>query len=87
MEKTAGGALNNWLNTIMADKVIFSAVIDKKLAKDIGLAENTTDNLIRIIKTASKELIGKDVAGGCISNILVEKNKGLWKIVVFKTKK
>ena len=86
MEKTASGALNNWLNTIMADKVIFSAVIDKKLVKDIGLAENTTDNLIRIIKTASKDLIGKDVAGGSISNILVEKNKGLWKIVVFKEK-
>ena len=86
MEKTASGALNLWLNTVMADKVMFTAVIDKKLAKEIGLADNTADNLIRIIKNAAKELIGKELATGRISNILVQKNGGLWKIAVFKEK-
>jgi hypothetical protein len=83
---TVREALHNWLNIVMADKVMFSSVIDKKLITAIGLENNTMDNFIRIIKDAAKETIGKEVTGGKITNILVEKKHGLWKIIVFKAR-
>ena len=83
---TVREALHNWLNIIMDDKVMFSAIIDKKLINDIGLENNTMDNFVRIIKDAAKETIGQEIAGGKITNILVEKKHGLWKIIVFKAR-
>ena len=84
--KTAAELLHLWLNSVMADKVIFTAVIDRQLAKTIGLEDNTLDNIVRIIRTAAKELRGETIPAGVISDILIEKKNGLWKIVVFKKK-
>jgi hypothetical protein len=82
--KRAPELLYNWINTVMADKVIFTAVIDRQFAKNIGLAENTIENITRIIRKASKEICGKELSSGVISDILIENKNGLWKIVVFK---
>ncbi len=83
-EKTARELVLNWLDKAMADKVMFTAIIDGALARSIGLADNTMDNIVRIIRTAANELRGEKISTGIISNILIEKNKGVWKIVVFK---
>ena len=85
--RSAKELLFDWLNRVMADKVIFTAVIDDKLAQVIGLDENTLDNIIRIIRNASREIIGEELATGRISNILIQRQGGLWKIVVFKERK
>ena len=75
-----------WLNIVMEDKIFYTAVINDRLTKTIGLDYDILDNLVRIMRNASKELIGSDIATGRISNILIEKKSGLWKIVVFKEK-
>jgi len=85
-QKTAVELLRHWLNAVMSDKVIFAAIIDKKLAENIGLKENTLENIVSIIRDAAKELTGKKISAGLISNILIEKKGGLWKIIVFKEK-
>jgi hypothetical protein len=83
-DKSARELLKVWLEGVMADKVMFNANIDMKFAKNIGLADNTLDNILRILREAAKELRGEKIPTGVISNILIEKNKGLWKIIVFK---
>lgn len=85
-QKTAVESLRHWLDVVMSDKVIFTAIIDKKLAENIGLKENTLENIVSIVRDGAKELIGKKISAGLISNILIEKKGGLWKIIVFKEK-
>ena len=70
----------------MADKVMFTAVIDKNLARTIGIEDDSPDNLVRIIRTAAKELRNVAVGSGRITDILIEKKNGLWKIIIFKAK-
>jgi hypothetical protein len=85
-EKTVTELLKAWVETVMADKVMFNAVIDNKLAETIGLKENTLEKTINILRNASKELAGQNISTGTITKILIEKQKGLWKIVVFKNR-
>ena len=85
-EKTVRELLFNWLDTVMADKVMFSAVIDSKLASAAGLEFRNIDNFLKILRDAAKELKSAELSTGRVSNILIEKNKGLWKIIVFKEK-
>jgi len=84
--KPADELLYYWLNAVMADKVMFTAMIDNAFAGKIGLEDNTMDNTVRIIRTASRKLIGRELSSGRISNILVERQGSFWKIVVFKEK-
>ena len=83
-DKSARELLFCWLDAVMADKVMFSANIDSTFAGKIGLADNTLDNVLRIIRKAAAELRGEKLATGTVSNILIEKKNGKWKIVVFK---
>ncbi|MHB9155364.1 MAG: hypothetical protein ACYC5N_06675 [Endomicrobiales bacterium] len=83
-EKSARELLKDWLEAVMADKVMFNAVVDKKLTETIGLKENTLEKTIAILRNAAKELAGQKLATGTITKVLIEKQKGLWKIIVFK---
>jgi hypothetical protein len=83
-EKTARELLIDWLETVMADKVMFNAIIDKKLIATIGLRENTLENTLYILRNAAEMLAGQKLSTGTITKVLIEKKKGLWKIVVFK---
>jgi hypothetical protein len=85
-EKTARELLKDWLEVVMADKVMFSAIIDAKLtlAETIGLKENTLEKVVSILRRAAQELAGQKISTGTITKVLIEKHKGLWKIIVFK---
>ena len=84
-QSSARQLLLRWLNLVMADKVFFTAIINDKLTKTIGYSdEEPINNLVRIMRNASKGLVGADISSGRITNILIEKKGGLWKIIVFK---
>lgn len=83
-QKTVRELLLGWLNAVMADKVFFTAIIDNRLTKNIGLSDRSLNDLVRIIRSAAKGLIGAELSTGRVSNILIEKKGGLWKIAVFK---
>jgi hypothetical protein len=83
-EKTARELLKDWLETVMADKVMFTAVIDKKLIAAIGLKDNTLEKTLAILRSAAEMLAGQKLTTGTITKVLIEKHKGLWKIIVFK---
>jgi len=85
-EKTARELLKDWLEAVMADKVMFNAVVDKKLTETIGLKDNTLEISLNILRKAGKALAGQKLATGTITKVLIEKQKGLWKIIVFKEK-
>jgi len=86
-QATVRELLLRWLNAVMADKVMFTAIINNRLTTTIGLEEISLNDFVRIIRPAAKALVGAELTSGRVSNILIEKHGGLWKIVVFKQHK
>ncbi|MGA2090654.1 MAG: hypothetical protein ABSH12_04245 [Endomicrobiales bacterium] len=86
-QKTVRELLKDWLETVMADKVMFNTIINDTLLETIGMRENSMEKTLNILRTAAKEMQGKQLSTGTITKVLIEKTKGLWKIIVFKQPK
>jgi hypothetical protein len=85
-QKTVRDLLFIWIDSVMADKVMFSAIINSQLADAIGLEFRNIDNFLKILRDAVKELKEAELSTGRVSNILIEKHRGLWKFIIFKQK-
>jgi hypothetical protein len=85
-QKNVREMLKDWLETVMTDKVMFNAIINDKLIEKIGMRENSMEKTLNILRNAAKEMEGQQLSTGAITKVLIEKTKGLWKIVVFKSR-
>ncbi|MDD5688548.1 MAG: hypothetical protein PHE88_12035 [Elusimicrobia bacterium] len=80
--------LYRWLDLVMSDKTMLEYTIDENLAKDLGLEDMRIDSFLRSIKTAAKNLEGKELSTGKITYCKIEEldsGKGK-KLVVRKGK-
>ena len=85
-QKNVRELLKAWLEAVMADKTIFNAVINDGLIKTIGMRENSMKNTLNILRNAAKDIQGQQLSTGTITKVLIQKTKGLWKIIVFKNR-
>jgi len=85
-QKNVRELLKAWLEAVMADKTIFNAVINDGLIKTIGMRENSMKNTLNILRNAAKDIQGQQLSTGTITKVLIQKTKGLWKIIVFRNR-
>ena len=85
-QKNVRELLKAWLEAVMANKTIFNAVINDGLIKTIGMRENSMKNTLNILRNAAKDIQGQQLSTGTITKVLIQKTKGLWKIIVFKNR-